>query len=179
MTTTPALPRSPAEPEGPDERPGPDVPDVFTQGRLRVVAWIDPLVDDRGFDTQSAYVETFWLGVLGPSATWILRHLAQRLEQSPEGFSVDLDELAGQLGLGTSQRRNAPFRRALGRLVRFGMARWSGPDLAVRLRVSAVPSRHLGRLPRSVQAEHERRLGSGAAGEARATKPEPASPDPG
>jgi hypothetical protein len=29
--------------------------------------WIDPVVDEDGFDPRSRYVELFWLGVLGPT----------------------------------------------------------------------------------------------------------------
>ena len=33
---------------------------------LRIEAWIDPVIDELGHDPRSAYVETFWLPVLGP-----------------------------------------------------------------------------------------------------------------
>lgn len=34
---------------------------------LRIQPWPDPLLDDQGHDPRSAYVERFWLPVLGPS----------------------------------------------------------------------------------------------------------------
>ena len=59
---------------------------------LHVVTWPDPVVDQVGYDTL--YVERFWLGILGPSATWLLRHLANRLDASPAGYDLDLAECA-------------------------------------------------------------------------------------
>ena len=35
--------------------------------------WLDPVVDDDGFDPRSRYVEVFWLGVLGPPTIHFLR----------------------------------------------------------------------------------------------------------
>lgn len=30
--------------------------------------WADPVVDVRGFDPRSQYVERYWLSVIGPTA---------------------------------------------------------------------------------------------------------------
>ena len=40
---------------------------------LHITPLADPVVDSLGFDPRSAYVEHFWLGVLGPSAIWAAR----------------------------------------------------------------------------------------------------------
>jgi len=53
---------------------------------LAIRPWPDPVIDNLGLDPRSTYVETFWLGVLGPSTTWLLRRMAAGLEASPEGF---------------------------------------------------------------------------------------------
>ncbi|MGO8860059.1 MAG: hypothetical protein ACLQRH_04705 [Acidimicrobiales bacterium] len=37
--------------------------------RLRIVPWEDPIADPHGVHPCSRYVELYWLGVLGPSAT--------------------------------------------------------------------------------------------------------------
>ncbi len=34
---------------------------------LHIRPWPDPVIDRLGHDPRSAYVERFWLGVLGPS----------------------------------------------------------------------------------------------------------------
>lgn len=134
----------------PTLRPDPEPPD-----RLRVEAWADPVVDGLGHDPRSPYVERFWLGILGPSATWLLRRLADRLDEEPGGFELDLDLLAGELGLGMRGGAHAPVRRALARCVTFGMARETGhASLAVRRRLPPLPRRHLLRLPVELQERH-------------------------
>ena len=83
---------------------------------MRVVAWVDPVVDALGFDPRSDYVELFWLGVIGPSTTWLMRRLAAGLDRSPEGFTLDLIETARALGIGGHGglgSRNSPFARTL------------------------------------------------------------------
>ena len=52
-----------------------------------------------------------WLGILGPSATWLLRRLADGLDARPDGYDLALEDTARSLGLGT---------RALGLPVRAG-----------------------------------------------------------
>ena len=39
------------------------------QCAIRVLPWPDPVIDSLGFDPRTAYVERFWLGVLGPTST--------------------------------------------------------------------------------------------------------------
>jgi hypothetical protein len=34
---------------------------------IRIVGWPDPVIDRLGYDPRSLYVETFWLGILGPT----------------------------------------------------------------------------------------------------------------
>ena len=57
--------------------------------QLRVTPWGDPIIDRLGHDPRSLYVEKFWLGVLGPTTILLLRHCAQSLEESPEGFDLN------------------------------------------------------------------------------------------
>ena len=52
---------------------------------LSIRPWPDPVIDLLGHDPRSAYVERFWLGVLGPSTTWLMRRLASGLETAPAG----------------------------------------------------------------------------------------------
>jgi hypothetical protein len=134
-------------------RPDPGTP---VPARVMVSPWLDPIVDARGVDPRSEYVELFWLGILGPSATWFLRRLAAGLERSPDGFALDLDLAARSLGLSPRPGRNSPFARVLGRCERFGMIRLRGELLDARRRVGPVPQRHLQRLPLEIQRAHER-----------------------
>lgn len=127
--------------------------------RLRIVAWVDPVADPHGVHPCSRYVELYWLGIIGPSTTWLLRRVSYGLEVQRDGFDMDLAETARCLGLGERMGKNSPFRRALHRLCTFELARPHGPGaLAVRTRIPPLPLRHLSRLPDSLQASHRRWL---------------------
>jgi hypothetical protein len=139
--------------------------DPAPSSRLRVLPWLDPVVDDAGYDPRSRYVELFWLGVLGPTATWLIRRLAAGLDRSPEGFDLDLEQTAREMGLSYHAGRSSPFSKAMQRCVMFGLAHpvahtavtpgaAPGPGLAVRRRVPPVTSRHVQRMPVTLQAAH-------------------------
>lgn len=136
-------------------RTWPEAPTSFLPDRLPVRAWRDPVVDSLGHDPRSAYVERFWLPVLGPSTVWLLRRLAFLLEDSPEGAEVNTAELARQLGIGERTGPSAPFCRTVKRCVDFQMARWEEPALAVRRLLPPLANRHLRRLPEALRLEHE------------------------
>ncbi len=126
---------------------------------LRIVPWADPVADPHGVHPCSRYVELYWLGIIGPSATWLLRRLSYGLDVRRDGFDIDLGEMARSLGLGERMGKNSPFRRALQRLCTFELARPHGPGaLAVRTRIPPLPLRHLSRLPEPLQTGHRRWL---------------------
>jgi hypothetical protein len=120
--------------------------------QLHVTAWVDQLVEKRGYPADSGFVEMFWLPVLGPSATCLFRRLNLFLEGSPGGMTVEMNDLGRELGLGTSESRHAPLPRAISRLVRFGLAKRSASGrLAVR-RTAGLLSQHLvNGLPTEIQ----------------------------
>lgn len=123
--------------------------------------WVEPWVDlssatRRGHHPRSPYVELFWLGVLGPSATWLIRRLAMRLEDEPEGFSVNTAEIAGEIGLGSRQALQSAFDRAFERCCRFGlMQRGRHHTLFVRTRLPDLTARMAERLPPRLRATHD------------------------
>ncbi len=122
---------------------------------LRITVWPDPVVDLVGHDLRSAYVERFWLPVLGPSTTFLLRRLAAGLEEHPDGFDLPLLDTAHALGLGVKGGRNAPFLRAIARTVKFRLSWSPSPGaLAVHARVAALNRSQLERLPPALQDEH-------------------------
>jgi hypothetical protein len=121
---------------------------------LMVVPWHDPVVDSVGYDVRSAYVETFWLSVLGPTATWLLRRLVSGFDRYPLGYEVDLAETAGSLGLAFAPDTACPFNRALGRCIMFGAAQPTQGALAVRRRMPPVAARHLARMPLGLRDSH-------------------------
>jgi hypothetical protein len=127
------------------------------EGTVTIVPWSDVVIDALGHDPRSPYVESYWLAVLGPSTTWLLRRLASRLEAEPDGFSLDLAETARSLGLGMRSGRHSPFVRALGRCVSFELARPQSYDsLAVRRRLPPLSRRQVRHLPESLQHSHQR-----------------------
>lgn len=125
-------------------------------GTLRVEPWPDAVIDALGHDPRSTYVETFWLGTLGPSTTWLLRRVAYGLEASPTGFDLDLSVCARELGLGDKGGRHSVFARSLGRLAQFDVARWSPSEALLQVRRWLPPlTRHqVARLPTALQARH-------------------------
>lgn len=131
------------------------LPELATTTELTIKPWPDPVIDQVGHDPRSAYVERFWLGVLGPSTTWLLRRMAAGLERSPAGFDLPLADTARSLGLG-SDGRHSPFIRALGRVCQFELGQPQDAGvLAVRRKLPPLSRRQLQRLPESLQAEHE------------------------
>ena len=92
---------------------------------LEVVPWHQPVVDRLSLDPRGAYVEEFWLPVAGPSACWLLRRLADGLDEHPDGFVIHVEEMSKSLGLGGTVGRHAPFSRALARCAHFGLVQMS------------------------------------------------------
>lgn len=129
-------------------------PDRFSSEQLVISRWRDPLTERVGHDVLGDYVEFFWLGVLGPSATWLVRRLAVIAVAHPDGRSVDLATLASSLGIGGDSTRANAFTRALRRLVMFGLARRVDTRLEVRTVVPPLSMRHLARLPEHLQRAH-------------------------
>lgn len=123
--------------------------------RVRVTPWDDPVVERRGHDPRSAYVEQFWLSVLGPTATWLLRRLVAGFDRHPEGYELDVGEAARALGLSVAKGMASPFAKALQRCVMFGVANRLSDSWVVRRRVPPISHRHLLRLPPAMQTAHE------------------------
>lgn len=121
---------------------------------VMIVPWHDPVVEAVGYDPLSSYVEYFWLNVLGPTATWLLRRLVRGLDRYPLGYELDLADTAGALGLGYVQGATNPFLRAMHRCVLFGVAQPYDGGLAVRRRLPPVAGRHLLRMPPSLRETH-------------------------
>jgi len=121
--------------------------DTPIPAQLSVVAWPDPLIDALGFPFHHCYSEIVALPALGPSAVLAWRRLSGRLAQHPDGFTLEITELAHDLGLGTGVARNAPVCRTLRRLAAFGLARFVDNDAyAVRRFMPPVSGSQLRRL---------------------------------
>jgi hypothetical protein len=130
-----------------------DIP--LNDQQLMIVPWHDPVVDSIGYEVRSQYVELFWLNVLGPTATWILRRLVLGFDRYPLGYELDLDETASALGLTYTVGTANAFMRSLNRCVLFGVSQPTDGGLAVRRRVPPVATRHLMRMPPQLRQAHE------------------------
>jgi hypothetical protein len=110
---------------------------------------------------------------VGPTALLLLRHLATRFEQTPDGVELRVAETSQALGVGNREGSSSPILRTLGRLEQFGVACADplSPTIAVRRNLPPVTRRHLGRLPMPIQRQHARlaevRLGDPPHAEAR------------
>jgi hypothetical protein len=125
--------------------------------RVRVVEWPDHTIERFGYDTRSSYVERYWLPILGPSTTWLVRHLAAGLDRCPEGYGCDLPGVATALGIGNRHGRHSPFARALERAARFGLLSPTGQPGVIRVRRSVPPltGGQLRGLPDELQRAHQ------------------------
>jgi len=108
-----------------------------------------------GHHPRSLYVERFWLPILGPATTFLIRHLALVLEAGEE--LVTLSDVAAALGLAEGARREGAFFRSLERGVAFEMLRVPSPNtLLVRALIPDVSPRrrlHLSAALRGLESE--------------------------
>ncbi len=140
--------------------PSPEItsstPPTYPVPVLQIQAWPDTVIDAVGHDVRSPYVERFWLGVLGPSATWLLRRLVTGLEEEPDGFEMDLARTAVELGLGNRSGRHSPFFRSIDRCCRFGAAQLLDEStLRVRRKLPPLTRMQVARLPLELQQTHQ------------------------
>lgn len=124
------------------------------QCRLEIHPWRDPIVERVGFDACGDYVELFWLAIIGPTSTWLLRRLAVMAVLHPEGFLLAAPEMAQALGLGADAGPRSSFSRSLQRLGIFGLVRSHGRRHEVRTVVPPLTLKHLARLPENLQCAH-------------------------
>jgi hypothetical protein len=117
----------------------------------------------NGYDARSSYVEQFWLPVLGPSTTLLIRHLNIRLEHDGEGVILEAALTARALGLGEHPGRHAPFLRAVRRAIDYDLISVGERDekssetevpILVRRLVPLLPKRLAERLPEPLAREH-------------------------
>ncbi|MFZ9599782.1 MAG: hypothetical protein ACO3AH_02750, partial [Ilumatobacteraceae bacterium] len=109
----------------------------FTNSEIFVSEWLDPVLAVSGFDACSDYVETYWLGVIGPSATWVLRYMSRELEVFPNGYCIDLNDTAAALGL-AFRHGSGSLERAIERCATFGLIAQTPQCLVVRKKVPTI-----------------------------------------
>lgn len=124
----------------PDRTVRPDDVDVtFT-----VVAWHDPLIDQRpdAIVTASDDLWLWWLPTVGAIGCAMAHRFASYAADGPSTWP--LGDLAATFGLGASISR---IGRTFDRLVRFGIIRRRGTTIAVRLWLPPLTVGQRDRLP--------------------------------
>ena len=122
---------------------------------LRLRRWPDPVADAIGHDPDSLYVEIFWLAILGPTSTWLLRRANLLLKHSPEGYSLPRQHLAQELGLGNMRGSSSPFLKAIQRCSDFNLVlEQPGGKLYVRQRIPDIPRRMIHKLAPRLKLLH-------------------------
>jgi hypothetical protein len=123
---------------------------------LTVRPWPDDVLDRVGVDPRSAYVERFWLPLLGPSSILLLRRLAAELESSPSEVQLSVEATALSLGLGMRAGRSSPFARTVRRLCQFNLAHFDEHErlLLARRKLPPLNRPQVNRLPEHLQRSH-------------------------
>jgi hypothetical protein len=103
-----------------------------TPTTLTIREWHDPLLSQRGLRADGNYTTLVWGGLIGPTATVLLRLLGQL---STDGRTIEITdhELAATVGVAPSIAL-----RGIDRLVRFGFVQRYGNTLSVRHFVDLV-----------------------------------------
>ncbi len=123
--------------------------------QLAVVAWPDSVIDVLGFPPHDPYSEFLATPRLGPSAVLAWRRLAGTLIHRPDGYTVDVVDLAQALGLGAGTGNSAPITRTLRRLVAFDLAYFVDEGTyAVRRRIPPASTSQLRRLSPELRRLH-------------------------
>lgn len=136
--------------------------------QLVVTVTEDPLRVRHGFPISSAYVETFWLSHLGPSAICLLRLFDRLCRHQPNHqVTLSVPELGTMIGTPGSATKNSVITTRIDRLTRFGAARWDTADhaeLTVWSHLDAVPLRLQSRWPDWLTDAHTRAVAERKAG---------------
>ncbi len=128
--------------------------DDTTLATLLITSWPHTLDVHRSFEPISPYAELVWLPRVGPASLVMWQQFCRRLRHSPDGVTVDVDELAGAMGLGGSLGASSPVRRTLDRLERFGATKAHPGGYAVRPRLPFLTDRQLAKVPESARRDH-------------------------
>lgn len=107
--------------------------------------------DVRGEPVTGRYFERYWLPIVGPTGTVLMRHLGEALERT-DPYQLPGHELAALVGLGDGTRR---LSMTLDRLVDLALLEVAG-EKAWRVRTSVTPltPRQVDRLPAALGAQH-------------------------
>jgi hypothetical protein len=120
--------------------------------------WLEPWSKPdalQGCDPRSLYAERIWLPLLGPSALWLARLFAWKLDAYPDGTWLDLEETANGLGLSYRAAGPSSMSRTLARCLQFAVIERRALNcVAARRQLPLASTKHLAHLPAATRAEH-------------------------
>lgn len=110
--------------------------------------------------TGSAYADTFWMPILGPSSVALARKLQELMDVAGHPSAVvELGDLASEIGLGHSSGLHSPVVRTLSRMIGWRWAAIVDDRYAVRTQVPMLTPRQVERLPLRLQVLHGKMYG--------------------
>lgn len=124
---------------------------IFDHDPLQVTTFTDTDTERWGHPVRSAYTEMFWLPIIGPTTSWLLR----RLQVGDVVVPVPLGLLSLSMGVGVAGGINAPVIRSLSRLVEYGLAVVDEDRFSVTTHVPRLSAKQLVRLPGPFRQQHE------------------------
>jgi len=125
---------------------------------VAIEAYTDPVLAPYGLTVHGAYVDQFWLPLVGPSCVVLTRYI-----DSHHGDSITLARLGQALGLPNPRM----LARTLERAERFGLVTRTPSLLRGRRYVAPLTPRQVAKLPGWLAEEHHARQAQRMAAEIR------------
>lgn len=106
------------------------------------------------FLANDPYINTFWLPILGPTATLLLNHLMSSALCEYDEFVMDLAELSSTIGVGNREGNSSPIVKNLKRLCDFGLISKYQERYYIPTNIEPMCENHLRKLNTKLQCEH-------------------------
>lgn len=110
------------------------------------------------FLANDPYIDTFWLPLLGPTATLLLNSLMSRALYEHDQFDIELNKLSMSIGVGNREGSASPIAKNLKRLSDFGLLSKHNEKYYVPTSIDTIEENHLRKLNSALQLEHKKWL---------------------
>lgn len=109
------------------------------------------------FFAYDPYIETFWLPVLGPTATWLMNELCFQALTSSGSFTIPTHEMSLRVGTGSREGTSSPVVKQLSRLCQAHVVyRYSQSEYLVPRTIEPVKKPLILKLSDEQLARHEK-----------------------
>ena len=106
------------------------------------------------FLANDPYINTFWLPILGPTATLLLNSLLTRALCETEPWEQEVNDLSKSIGVGNREGNSSPIVKNLKRLCYFGLISKYQDKYYVPTNIPNIEQNNLRKLNISLQSEH-------------------------